>query len=155
ASLYGGSFCASCHAVQNAAGSLVGGDLAPELTRVGNKVKPEWLQAWLHNPRSYDPLTAMPHYRFSERQLSILNQFLMAKSDSDLLANVHLEAATPEEVARGKTLVQEFGCAACHETSGIKKPANFAPELTRIGSKPVNQLIFVAGMRHTLPDYIA
>ncbi|MGA2346115.1 MAG: c-type cytochrome, partial [Candidatus Sulfotelmatobacter sp.] len=47
ASLYGESFCASCHAVQNAAGNLVGGDVGPELTRVGNKVKPEWLQAWL------------------------------------------------------------------------------------------------------------
>ena len=40
ASLYGESFCASCHAVQNAAGNLVGGEVGPELTRVGNKVKP-------------------------------------------------------------------------------------------------------------------
>ena len=43
ASLYGESFCASCHAVQNAAGNVVGGDVGPELTRVGTKVKPEWL----------------------------------------------------------------------------------------------------------------
>ena len=54
ASLYGESFCASCHAVQNAAGNMVGGDVGPELTRVGSKVKPEWLQAWLRNPRVYD-----------------------------------------------------------------------------------------------------
>ena len=33
ASLYGESFCASCHAVQNAAGNMVGGDVGPELTR--------------------------------------------------------------------------------------------------------------------------
>jgi mono/diheme cytochrome c family protein len=44
-SLYGESFCSSCHAVQNAAGNLVGGDVGPELTRIGNKVKPEWLRA--------------------------------------------------------------------------------------------------------------
>ncbi|HYL91625.1 MAG TPA: cytochrome c, partial [Alphaproteobacteria bacterium] len=41
--LYGASFCSSCHAVQNAAGNLVGGDFGPELTRVGNKVNPNWL----------------------------------------------------------------------------------------------------------------
>jgi mono/diheme cytochrome c family protein len=154
ASLYGESFCASCHAVQNAAGNLVGGDLGPELTRVGSKVKPEWLQAWIRNPRIYDPETAMPHYRFNDQQATLLTGFLQAKTDADLLAKVHLEAATPEQIARGKTLVTEYGCASCHEIRGIKKPENFAPELTRIGSKPVSQLIFLPGMQHTLTDYI-
>jgi mono/diheme cytochrome c family protein len=155
ASLYGESFCASCHAVQNAAGNLVGGDIGPELTRVGSKVKPEWLQAWLHNPRAYDAEAAMPHYRFSDPQVAILSGFLLAKTDSDLLANVHLEGATPEQIAHGKRLVSDYGCASCHEIAGIKKPENFAPELSRIGSKPVTQLVFLPGMQHTLPDYIA
>jgi cytochrome c1 len=155
ASLYGESFCASCHAVQNAAGNLVGGNVGPELTRVGSKAKPEWLQAWLRNPRTYDPETAMPHYRFDDQQVVTLAGFLQAKADSDLLANVHLDPATPEQIAHGKRLVTDYGCASCHEISGIKKPENFAPELSRIGSKPVNQLIFLPGMPPTLPDYIA
>ncbi len=155
ASLYGESFCASCHAVQNAAGNMVGGNVGPELTRVGNKVKPEWLQAWLRNPRVYDPQTGMPHYRFNDGQVATLSGFLLAKTDSDLLTNVHLDAATPEQVAHGKRLVSDYGCASCHEIGGIKKPENFAPELSRIGSKPVTQLIFLPGMQHTLPDYIA
>ncbi len=154
-SLYGESFCASCHAVQNAAGNLVGGDIGPELTRVGSKVKPEWLQAWLKNPRTYDPGTGMPHYRFNDSQIATLAGFLQVKADSDLLANVHLDAATPEQIARGKRLVADFGCASCHEIAGIKKPENFAPELSRIGSKPVTQLVFLPDMQHTLPDYIA
>jgi mono/diheme cytochrome c family protein len=155
ATLYGESFCASCHAVQNAAGNLVGADIGPELTRVGSKVKPEWLQAWLRNPRAYDAETAMPHYRFNDPQVATLAGFLLAKTDSDLLADVHLEAATPEQIAHGKRLVSDYGCASCHEISGIKKPENFAPELSRIGSKPVTQLVFLPGMQHTLPDYIA
>ena len=155
ASLYGESFCASCHAVQNAAGNLVGGDVGPELTRVGSKVKPEWLQAWLRNPRAYDAETAMPHYRFNDAQVATLSGFLLAKTDSDLLANVHLEATSPEQIAHGKRLVSDYGCASCHEIAGIKKPENFAPELSRIGSKPVTQLVFLPGMQHTLPDYIA
>jgi len=154
-SLYGESFCASCHAVQNAAGNLVGGTVGPELTRVGSKVKPEWLQAWLRNPRVYDPATGMPHYRFSDAQVATLAGFLQAKADSDLLANVHLDPATAEQIAHGKRLVSDYGCASCHEIAGIKKPENFAPELSRIGSKPTTQLIFLPGMQHTLPDYIA
>lgn len=154
-SLYGESFCASCHAVQNAAGNIVGGDVGPELTRVGSKVKVEWLQAWLRNPRVYDPPTGMPHYRFNDGQIATLSTFLLAKTDSDLLANVHLELATDQQIAHGKHLVSDYGCASCHEIAGIKKPENFAPELSRIGSKPVTQLIFLAGMPHTLPEYIA
>lgn len=154
-SLYGESFCASCHAVQNAAGNVVGGDVGPELTRIGNKVKPEWLQGWLRNPRQYDPITAMPHYRFNDAQISTLAGFLEAKTDSDLLANVHLEPATSDQIAHGKRLVSDYGCASCHEIAGIKNAENFAPELSRIGSKPITQLIFLPGMPHTLPDYIA
>lgn len=155
ASLYGESFCASCHAVQNAAGNMVGGDVGPELTRVGSKVKTEWLQAWLNNPRTYDPGTAMPHYRLSDPQVATLSGFLLAKTDSDLLAKVHLDTAAPEQITHGKRLVSDYGCASCHEIAGIKKPENFAPELSRIGSKPVTQLVFLPGMPHTLPDYIA
>ncbi|MBI3477546.1 MAG: c-type cytochrome [Acidobacteria bacterium] len=154
ASLYGESFCASCHAVQNAAGNLVGGNVGPELTKVGTKVRPEWLQAWVRNPHDYDPPTGMPHYRFTDQEVGLLTGFLMGKSDSDLLANVHLDTATQEQIDHGKRLVNDYGCASCHEINGIKHPDNFAPELTRIGSKPVSQLAFAAGVPHTLYDYI-
>lgn len=154
ASLYGESFCASCHAVQNAAGNLVGGNIGPELTKIGSKAKPEWLQAWVRNPHDYDPPTGMPHYRFTDQEVGELTGFLLAKSDPDLLANVHLEAATPEQIAHGKRLVNDYGCAPCHVINGVKRPENFAPELTKIGSKPVNQLAFAPGVKHTLYDYI-
>lgn len=154
-SLYGQSFCATCHAVQNAAGNLVGGDVGPELTRIGNKVKPEWLQAWIENPRTYDSTTLMPRYRFTPEQVATLADFLKKKSDSDYGADVHLDAATPSQIAHGRKLVAELGCAACHKMNGITKPQNFAPDLSRIGSKPLAQLIFLPGMEHDIPSYIA
>jgi len=153
-SLYGESFCSSCHAVQNAAGNLVGGDVGPELTRIGNKVKPEWLAAWLQNPRIYDATTPMPHYRFTAQQITILTGYLQGKSDSDYGANVHLDAANANQIAHGRKRIVELGCAACHEINGVQKPENFAPELSSIGSKPLAQIVFLPGMEHTLPSYI-
>ena len=153
-SLYGESFCSSCHAVLNAAGNLVGGAVGPELTRIGNKVKPEWLAAWLQNPRIYDATTPMPHYRFTPQQITILAGFLQGKSDSDYGANVHLDAANANQIAHGRKRIVELGCAACHEINGVQKPENFAPELSTIGSKPLAQIVFLPGMEHTLSSYI-
>ena len=155
ASVYGEAFCASCHAVQNAAGLMVGGDIGPELTRVGSKVKPEWLAQWVRNPKLYFPQTAMPHYRLTEKQAGLLTGFLQAKTDSDFLAKVNLEPATQEQIANGKALVNERGCAACHAINGIQRPDNFAPELSAVGSKPLSKIVFVGTVPHTLPDYLA
>ncbi len=154
-SLYGESFCASCHATQNAAGNLVGGDLGPELTNVGTKVKPDWLMAWMRDPQKYDPATPMPQYRWSDQQLKLITTFIESKSNPDLLANVHLQPPTKAQIAHGKQLVIEYGCASCHQITGVPKPDNYGPELSRIGSKPVVQLIFLPGMEHTLPAYLA
>ena len=71
----------------------MGGDVGPELTRVGSKVKPEWLQAWLRNPRAYDPGTAMPHYRFTDPRSPRSRDFFWPKPIPICSANVHLDAA--------------------------------------------------------------
>ncbi len=155
ASLYGQSFCASCHAMQNAAGNLVGGNIGPELTRVGSKAKPQWLESWLRNPNDYDPDTRMPHYRFDDKQIALLAGFLESKTDSDLLSSVQLSPATPQQVEHGKQLVNEYGCAVCHRINGVKRPENFAPELDRVGSKSLALLAFPPGVPETIQDYIA
>ncbi len=92
--------------------------------------------------------TMMPHYRFDAKQVATLAGFLESKTEPDFVANVHLDPATPAQIEHGKKLVLENGCASCHEINGIKKPENFAPELSRIGSKPLSQLLFVAGVEH-------
>ncbi len=153
-SAYGESFCASCHAIQNAAGLIVGGNVGPELTRVGTKVKPEWLRQWVKNPKLYDPSTKMPHYRFDDKQLSLIAGFLESKTDSDFMANVSLQPVTSQQASHGKILVTEMGCASCHEINGVRKPENFAPDLTAVGSRPLAKIVFLPGMEHALPAYI-
>jgi len=97
----------------------------------------------------------MPHYRFNDPQVAALSGFLLAKAASDLLADVHLDAATPADRAWQAAWSLITAARLAIEMAGIKKPENFAPELTRIGNKPVTQLVFLPGMQHTLPDYIA
>ena len=49
-------FCSTCHSLSvTRAGttSLIGGDIGPELTKVGSKVNPDWLIAWLRDPQAY------------------------------------------------------------------------------------------------------
>lgn len=153
--LYGQLFCASCHATQNSKGALMGGDLAPELTRVGNKVNADWLRRWLRAPQGYDTKTRMPRYRYDDKQVELLTAYLLGKKDDDFMANVRLAPSDAASVERGKKLVADYGCAACHRMNGISPPEGFAPDLSRIGSKPLFQVGFVSGMPETLPDYIA
>ena len=80
----------------------MGGDVGPELTRIGNKAKPEWLAAWLANPRVYDATTPMPHYRFTPQQVATLTAFLRQIRDSDYGTGVHLDVATPAQIAHGR-----------------------------------------------------
>ena len=155
ASAYGEAFCASCHAVQNAAGLMVGGDVGPELTRIGSKAKPEWLAQWVRNPKLYFPQTAMSHYRFTEKQAALLTGFLQAKTDSDFLAKVNLEPPSQAQIANGKALVNEYGCAACHSINNVQRPDHFGAELSAVGSKPLSKIVFVGTVPRTLPDYLA
>ena len=153
--LYGMLFCASCHATQNSKGALMGGELAPEITRVGSKVNPDWLRRWLKAPQWYDPKTRMPRYRYDDKQVALLTAYLLGKKDDDLLSNVRLNPSDPQSVGRGKKLTSDYGCAACHRINGIAPPEGFAPDLSRIGSKPLFQVGFLRGMPETLPDYIS
>jgi hypothetical protein len=56
-------FCAGCHAVGGR--PFVAGDptkvtRGPDLDRVTNRLRPDWLQLWLFNPKLITPYTRMP-----------------------------------------------------------------------------------------------
>jgi len=78
----------------------------------------------------------------------------MQKTDDDFLSKVHLQPATPAQIANGQKLVKERGCSSCHEIEGMSKPENFAPDLTGIGSSSLARIVFAEGVEHTLPDYM-
>jgi len=131
-------FCVTCHSVAVDRGGevkLIGGDIGPELTKVGSKVKPEWLIAWLKDPQGYLEHTKMPRFGWTDKDLYQVSQYLMYKlTDPDLLKNVpQLGAPTQNEIQLGGRLFVEKGCAECHAIHGVTPRPNFGPDLSAMG----------------------
>jgi len=140
-------FCTTCHALAvTRAGEtkLIGGDIGPELTKVGSKVNPDWLVAWLRDPQAYLPHAQMPRYQWSDEDLYKVTHYITARlTDSDLLTNVpKLESVKPEEVQLGRRLFLEKGCAGCHALQGVTAQKDFGPDLSGLGAKNISQLEF-------------
>jgi len=140
-------FCTTCHslAVTRAGETkLIGGDIGPELTKVGSKVNPDWLAAWLRNPQSYLAHAEMPRYQWSDQDLYVVTRYLESKlTDPSLLSDVpKLDAPTPDEIQLGRRLFAEKGCSSCHVIKGLAPQTDFGPDLASLGGKTVSQLEF-------------
>jgi nitric oxide reductase subunit C len=152
--------CTTCHslAVTRAGETkMIGGEIGPELTKVGSKVNEEWLVAWLWNPESYLEHGNMPRYGWTDEDLYKVSQYVMNKlTDSDLLSNVpQLGAATEDDIKTGKRLFAEKGCASCHALNGVAPQKDFGPDLTALGAKNASELEFSrAKIPHNLVSYI-
>jgi mono/diheme cytochrome c family protein len=145
-------FCVTCHALAVDRGGetkLIGGDIGPELTKVGSKVKPEWLVAWLRNPQGYLQHTKMPQYQWSDKDLYEVTQYILKSlTDPDLLKDVpQLGVPTDAEVHLGARLFAEEGCVECHEIRGVTPRNNFGPNLSAIGMGAGPYLVEVSSTR--------
>jgi mono/diheme cytochrome c family protein len=154
-------FCTTCHslAVTRAGETkLIGGDIGPELTKVGSKVNSDWLIAWLRDPRGYLPHTRMPQYGWSDEDLYKVTQYITTKlTDSDLLTDVPQlgQPENQEEVQLGRRLFLEKGCASCHAIEGLNPQKDFGPDLSALGGKNASELEFgTAKINHNLVSYI-
>jgi len=153
-------FCSTCHslAVTRAGETkLIGGDIGPELTKVGSKINPDWLINWLRDPEAYLPHTRMPRYGWSDEDLYKVTQYIATKlADSDLLSNVpKLDPPTDAEVQLGRRLFTEKGCASCHLMEGLNPQKDFGPDLSALGAKNASELEFgTAKIPHNLLSYI-
>jgi nitric oxide reductase subunit C len=139
--------CTTCHPVAVArAGEtkLIGGNIAPEITKVGSKVNEDWLVSWLHNPQAYFAHAEMPRYGWTDEELYKVSQYVMNKlTDSDLLTTVpQLGAPSDEDIKNGKKIFLEKGCATCHSLRGIPPQKDFGPDLTTMGTKNTSELDF-------------
>jgi len=152
--------CTTCHPVAvTRAGEtkLIGGNIAPELTKVGSKVNEDWLVSWLHNPQGYLAHGEMPRYGWTDEELYKVSRYVTSKlTDSDLLSTVpQLGPPSDDEIKNGKRLFLEKGCATCHSMQGILPQKDFGPDLRTMGAKNLSELDFGKSKApHNLISYL-
>ncbi len=118
--------CFACHV---APGFDVGHKRGPDLRRVRGKLTPEWVQAWLRNPRGLKRDAMMPRFwgRTAGPEPSEPSDVVIAPEDEQeiaavaayLFANAEPYVPAPAgssrgDAARGGQIVQAVGCLGCH-----------------------------------------
>lgn len=141
---YRESRCISCHS-QEGRGGVVG----PEVGKIGSKVKPLWLDAWIRDPRSLFGDSTMPRYGLSDTDRRAIVSYMMSEFvdyDSDPEETEKILARLPEPsdavLAEGEELYRRYGCGQCHGLSGLEIRGEFGADLTREGIKDIDQLDF-------------
>ena len=153
-------FCTDCHAltvVRAGQSELIGGDMGPELTKIGSKVNADWLVAWLRDPQAYLPNAIMPRYNWSDKDLYAVTQYMLSQlTDPKLLSDVpKLGPSTASEIQLGRRLFVAKGCRSCHVIAGVPPQQDFGPDLSNEGGKTVSELFFAnAQIPHTLVAFL-
>jgi mono/diheme cytochrome c family protein len=108
--------CMACHALEHEAEkAAISVKQAPVLDNVGQRVRPEYLRAFLMAPRTVKPGTTMP---------DLLAGVSASKKEQHVEALVHFLASTgttrdlavlEQAVQRGEALFHQVGCVACHQ----------------------------------------
>ncbi len=86
--------------------------------------------------------TVMPNLRLADADTRDIASFLMTQKHADATYPAADFMDDPKLAAKGKALIQHYGCAGCHEISGLEDEGRIGTELTNEGSKPVERLDF-------------
>src|SRR5260370_21417396 len=110
-------------------------------------------------------MTVMPSLRLTEQDASDVASYLVTLKKNE--PSSYPEAAfmdDPKLKDEGKKWIRHFGCAGCHEISGLEDEGRIGTELTFEGSKPIERLDFALltetpergdGPPLKAPDYLA
>ena len=160
--------CLGCHT----AAGVDAGHFAPELTGMGSKVSPQWLNAWLKDPKHLSTTTRMPNLRLSDKEAADITAYLLTlknekfdqtsapKADPKVIDAQILELMqstmhrSEAEAALGKMSAEERleflgkksiahqGCFACHAINGFEDSKPIGAELSDEGRKDIHKFDF-------------
>jgi len=140
--------CLGCHTIDG-----TNDGFGPELSRVAEKVSPDWLYSWIMDPKKYWPETSMPNLRVPKEDAQDLVAYLSTLSgDKDA---VDLGELTDKElIAKGEKLALDKGCTGCHQIGEFALGYN-SPAHDGIGQKRVDELVFGdTKIEKTLADWL-
>ena len=112
--------CTACHAPRGdgPARGLVNRP-APDLSRAGERLRPEWVYHWLREPRRLRPHASMPDL-FDDTDAGKAEAYAVTRYLTTLGGppRIVIDKTNPKEyrtsVARGERLFTAVGCAVCH-----------------------------------------
>ncbi len=102
-------------------------------------------------------MTPMPILRLSTEEARDVATFLMGQRQQDPASYAKADFLNDKSLHdEGRFLVRHYGCAGCHEISGLEDEGRVGTELTGEGSKPIERLDFALLTEHAkrgvLPD---
>ncbi|MDA0999925.1 MAG: c-type cytochrome [bacterium] len=103
--------CFGCHNIPGAEGLLNRG---PDLSRIQEKVDPDWLLTWIKRPKDYNPRTKMPYLSLADQEVRDIATYVwtVGKPKAPVQSMAGLE--NPKLIAQGKELFESVGCLGCH-----------------------------------------
>jgi len=100
--------------------------------------------------------TVMPSLRLTWDEARDIASYLITLKNPNATYAAANYMDDPKLKDRGRSLVKNYGCAGCHEISGLEDEARIGTELTTEGSKPIERLDFARltedAKRGVLPD---
>lgn len=101
-------------------------------------------------------MTVMPNLRLTTEEARDIASFLLTQKHPDASFPAADFMDDPKLKTQGRLLIQHYGCAGCHEISGMEDEGRVGTELTNEGSKPIERLDFALytedAKRGFLPD---
>ena len=149
--LFGELRCVTCHSVEGR-----GGTMGPELAKIGDKVRRDWLFSFLKDPHRAQPDTAMLQYRLADDQIRDVTTFLLQEyRTGDAGPEPPPPSADPQAVAAGRATFIKRGCPSCHRLEGIPNPGRLGPSLAGVADRDPDQLTYGPRfVRRTIDNYI-
>ncbi len=144
--------CRACHAPEEGSAARRSEasdtrDYAPNLWNVADKASPEWLYAWIKNPRALWIDTKMPDLRLTDEEAADVTAYLstLRSGASHPPPPEYGPGQRPklEKLAQqGKALINKYGCSGCHIIQGFESAQKIGTELSEHGRKDPKLLDF-------------
>ncbi len=139
--------CTGCHLVKGYENIP---KIAPSLKKISAKVDPGWMVRWIENPHKFRPRTRMPNFDLKQDDAVAVAAYIwsQSKEEGDKWTQEHPAPAgfregDPNDIAKGKKLVETIGCKGCHGfaegefSTPLGKSKDLVPNLKDIAAKGV------------------
>ena len=132
--LVANAMCVRCHAAANGPSDGMPELQAtgPDLDGIGSRLRPQWIERWLLDPKALRPQARMPRLLSTDaaearQQAADLAAFLIAGVGDG--SPTEPESVLSGEASDGRRLYDETGCAACHGGPTAPPGMDAAPRL--------------------------